>query len=136
MQTQETILTPELAEFARTLNERGFKTFVFRSEIARVENGGREGVHTHLGFSREVDGQECFGSVSYSLNGYTFHMPIKPSREHGSGMFIGGDNVTEFDVLSITNAEKYASPFGTNHLVGTHANDNTHFAGLYVELAN
>lgn len=128
------IVTPELADFGKELLAAGFKVFVFRSDVERVSKGGKESCATTVGFSRVVDGRECFGSVSYSLAGYQFSMPIKPSREHGSAMFIGGDKLPEFDSLTLANAELYASPTGFNRLVGTQENDPDWLAGIYVEV--
>ena len=133
------VLTEELSQFAHELREAGFRTYVFTSDVKRVENGGREACATHLGFSREVDGRECRASVSQeyrSFGGYTFSMPIKPSREHGSAMFIGGDSAPEFDELTLENARLYASPTGRNALVGTHENYAPGFAELYTEVVD
>lgn len=118
------ILTPELAAFAEELREAGFSTYVFRSDADRVAKGGRESIATWLGFARDVDGTTCAGSVSRAgrWGEHSYSMPIKPSHEHGSSMFIGGDRLPEFPELSIGNAELYASPTGRNHLVGTQAN--------------
>jgi hypothetical protein len=154
MGTFDTILIPELAEFAGLLTNNDFRVYVFKSEITRMERGGLESSVKHLGFSRVVDDRECFASVSLDgrfggpprphhrplrlsarpLLPWSFSMPIKPSREHGSGMFIGGDHIEDFDLLTLPNAMLYASPTGRNHLVGTHENDNGAFAHLYVEI--
>lgn len=131
------ILHPDLAEFAAKLKGRDFRVFVFKSDVDRVAKGGKEACATHLSFSRIVDGQECFGSVSRDLGGYSFTMPIRPSRENGSSMFIGLDRATETDLdgLTIPAAELYASPFGSNSLVGRQANfGNEGYAHLYVEV--
>lgn len=136
MGTFDAILIPELAEFARLLTHNSFRVHVFKSEITRMERGGLESSVKHLGFSREVDGRECFASVSLDgrFGGPSFSMPIKPSREHGSGMFIGGDHIEDFDLLTLTNAMLYAAPTGSNRLVGIHQNDNSDIAHLYVEI--
>lgn len=130
------IVRPELADFGKQLLAAGFKVYVFKSDTERVAKGDMESVGTHIRFSREVDGRTCFGSVSYGLSGHQFNMPIKPSREHGSGMFISHrDQAPEFDELTIENAELYASPTGYNPLVGTHENYDKGYDHLYVEVA-
>jgi hypothetical protein len=131
------IVTPELSAFGKELLAHGFRVFVFRSDVERVAKGGRESCATTIGFSRVVGEQECFASVSYGLAGYQFDMPIKPSRQHGSSMFIGDtDTMPEFDSLTLDRAELYASPTGFNPLVGTQNNyvDEWHDR-LYVEVA-
>lgn len=130
------IVLTDLATFGKELLAAGFTVYVFRSDVERVAKGGKESCAKTIGFSRIVDEQECFANVSYGLAGYQFSMPIKPSRENGSGMFIGKtDNMPEFDSLTLANAELYASPTGFNPLVGTQRNDNTRFHDLYVEVA-
>lgn len=132
------LLEPELADFATRLLGEGYRVFVFRSDVERVANGGREACASSISFSRVVDGRECFASVDNTLSGYQFHMPIKPSREHGSSMFIGGDRAQEFDDLSLPNAELYAFPIGRNALVGTKENyeDPAWRPRLYVEVTS
>lgn len=129
------ILTPDLAEYAAMLADNGFRVYVFTSDVARVAKGGKKACATSLGFSRIVDGDECRASVSTTYFGRPqFSMPIKPSRQHGSAMFIGGDSAPEDDGLTLYNAELYASPTGTNRLVGTHKNHHAGFAHRYTEI--
>lgn len=134
----EDILLPELHEFAVLLAGSGFRVFVFKSEVERVAKGGKKSIAKTLGFSRMVDDVECNASVSasytYPFGGFQFTMPIKPSREHGSSMFIGDDRASDSDELTLANAELYASPTGYNRLVGTHKNYHQGFAHLYVEI--
>lgn len=125
------ILIPELADYAKELVGAGFSVYVFTSDVKRVDNGGKESCATHLGFSRVVGDQVCFASVSYSLAGFQFDMPMKPSRQHGSSMFIGGADAPEFEELTVRKAELYASPTGRNLLVGTQANDPAWCIHLY-----
>jgi len=128
-------MRPELADFGKELMSAGFRVYVFRSDQDRVAKGGREGCATTLGFSRQVEGRECFGSVSFGLSGFQFSMPIKPSTKHGSAMFISkADRAPEFDDLTLTNAELYASPTGYNPLVGTHENHPDWVLDIYVEV--
>ena len=132
------IVLPELSDFGKLLLSEGFKVFVFRSDVERVAKGGKESCATTIGFSRVVDEQDCFASVSrgYGRGGYQFSMPITPSRKHGSGMFIGDtDAMPEFEELTLANAELYASPTGYNHLVGTQKNDPTLYVNIYVEVS-
>lgn len=128
------IAEPPLAEFGKELLAHGFRVFLFRSDFTRVTNGGREACATWLGFARTVEGHECFGSVSNSLSGFQFTMPIKASRQHGSAMFISGDTISEFEELSLTNAELYPTPTGQNRLVGTQTN-HCNWLDLCVEVS-
>jgi hypothetical protein len=131
------IVLPELSDFGKQLLAEGYKVFVFRSDVERVAKGGKESCATTIGFSRVVDGRECFASVSrgYGRGGYQFSMPMKPSRKHGSSMFIGNtDQTPEFESLTLDNAELYASPTGYNRLVGTQENDPAWLNGLYIEV--
>lgn len=129
------IAHPELSDFGKLLLAHGFKVFVFRSDVERVAKGGLEAHARHISFSREVDGRTCRASVDYGLAGYQFYMPIKPSRENGSGMFIGNTNeMPEFDSLTLENAELYASPTGYNRLVGTQENYPDGYDHLYIEV--
>ena len=118
------ILTKRLSAFADELRADGFRVYVFQSDVERVAKGGRENCATWFGFSRMVGERECYASVSDSgmFGGYQFSMPIKPSREHGSAMYIGGRDTPEFDELTLENARLYASPTGRNALVGTREN--------------
>lgn len=129
------VLLPELTEFARTLKANGFEVYVFKSDARRVGNGGKPACARTLGFSRTVDGKVCWASVSFDNFGFVqFSMPIRPSRQAGSSMFIGGDSMPRDDELTLDLAELYASPTGHNRLVGTQANDGSTFAHLYVSL--
>ena len=73
-------------------------------------------------YSRMVDGVECFGTVEKDqaplARGYKHTMPIRPSVEHGSSMFVAG--VPE--ELTVEAAEAVASPSNYNHLVGIQKN--------------
>ncbi|ANA87033.1 hypothetical protein PBI_KATHERINEG_97 [Gordonia phage KatherineG] len=75
-------------------------------------------------YSRHVDGQTCYGSVqqmTLRLEGYSHSMPIKPSREHGSSMFIE-DVEDGWDCLTVEAAELIARPENYNPLVGRQKN--------------
>lgn len=145
--TTDNILKPKLAEFAKELAANGYKVYLFKSDIKRVANGGMPQVATSLGFSRFVDGRECFASVSLGhFDGANFSFPIKPSRQHGSSMWIGGNpRLRSHEVykgemteeLCLVNAEVYTLPMASNPLVGTHENfPGTYWGenGIYVEV--
>lgn len=136
MPTLARIVQSDLSDFGKELLAAGFKVYVFRSDAERVAKGGKESSATHIGFSRVVNERECWGSVDYSLAGYQFHMPIKPSRENGSSMFIARtDQAPEFEELTLANAELYASPIGWNPLVRRQENYPGWYRDLYVEVA-
>lgn len=105
-----------LRQFARELLAAGFNVYVSDSR----------GWGTYFKFGRVVDGVERVGYVQVDLLSYKFSMPIKPSREHGSGMFVAGAEVWPggSEKLTVANATLYASPSNRNHLVGTHQNYN------------
>jgi hypothetical protein len=146
MTTLARIVKPSLADFGKELLANGYKVYVFRSDVKRVENGGRESVAETIGFSREVNGKTCYASVSLGYFGAAnFNMPITPSTKNGSGMWIGGSRElrdretygSASEALVLENAALYASPTGHNPLVGTQANDGGAYYGengIYVEV--
>ncbi|QNJ59256.1 hypothetical protein SEA_MRMIYAGI_42 [Mycobacterium phage MrMiyagi] len=112
-----------LIQFRTMLQENGFQTYEFKRGQSRISN--------NLKFSRVVDGQTCYGTVSLGYFGaYEFSMPIKPSRENGSSMWV--DKVD--NLLTLENAKKVARPFNSNPLVGSQANyhDQAWHERLYV----
>lgn len=140
MSTTSRILKPFLAKFAKELLAAGFKVYLYRSDVERVAKGGKEAWATGFGFSRTVDGQECYASVSEDFfESVKFNMPIKPSTSNGSGMWVGGSVErygTTSEVACVENATLYASPFNSNPLVGRQANyrDPVWQDALYVEV--
>lgn len=124
-----------LRAYAELLHSNGFAVY---------EPKGRSG--DYFTYSRVVDGRECFGTVSESQEphllralgrtqdaGYEHRMPIEPSREHGSSMFVEINTPLGFGVtrrtsvrviegLTIEAAELVARPSNGNHLVGTQYN--------------
>jgi hypothetical protein len=145
--TTDNILKPTLAEFAKELAANGFKVYLFKSDIKRVANGGLAQAATSLGFSRVVDGRECFASVSLTyFDAAQFSFPIKPSTQHGSSMWIGGAaelrnhevyGSASAEVLNLHNAYLYAAPLASNPLVGRHENyPGTYWGehGIYEEV--
>lgn len=102
-----------LEEYATELRNAGFQVY---------EPKGKW--NTFFVYSRMVEDKECFGVVqqeSVVLMGYSHHMPIKPSRENGSGMFL--ETVKDgFDCLTVEAATKVASPTNSNRLVGSQTN--------------
>lgn len=102
-------LLPELQEYARRLSAAGFRVYVSNSP----------GFNRHFLYSQEVDGKACFGSVQRAdFGGYQHSMPIKPSRENGSSMFVEGVP----DDLEVETARRVAQPSNYNPLVGTQTN--------------
>lgn len=97
-----------LREYAALLAKNGFTIYE------------PKGVWNHFMYSRMVDDREYFGNVQREQvgSGYRHFMPIKPSKEHGSSMFV--DDVP--DELTIEAATAVASPSNYNKLVGRHAN--------------
>jgi hypothetical protein len=80
-----------------------------------------------------VDGRRCWGSVEVTdFEGYRHHMPIRPSRENGSSMWV--KDVPDY--LDVETARKVASPRNYNPLVGTQENwqDAAYVERAYVEL--
>lgn len=140
MTTTAHILTPFLATFAKELLADGFKVYLPDSDVTRVAKGGKPAVGKWFTFSRTVDGQECYAHVSEDFfETVKFSMPIKPSREHGSSMWVGGSverHGTTSEIACIENARLYTRPFNSNPLVGTHANYwNPLFPDSYVEVS-
>lgn len=75
-------------------------------------------------YSRVVDGQECFGMVqtngyrSEQFKAYEHSMPIKPSVENGSSMWVEGVP----NELTVEAAKLIARPTNYNPLVGRQKN--------------
>lgn len=77
---------------------------------------------------------ECFGTVQLGyFGGFSHSMPIKPSREHGSSMWVAGvpdstpdqydrGTMNDGDPLTVEAARKVASYRNSNPLVGTQRN--------------
>jgi len=140
------VLKPVLADFAKELLANGYKVYLFKSDLKRVANGGKESVGTSLGFSREVDGQTCYASVSLGyFDAANFSFPIKPSVKSGSSMWIGGSQElrtietygSQSEALVLENAALYTSPTASNPLVGTHQNYGAGYwgeNGIYQEV--
>lgn len=130
-----TIKDDGLKAYAHLLESNGFAIY------EPTPSGYTRG--TYFTYSRVVDGQECFGTVqSEDFGGYTHTMPIKPSREHGSSMWVAGlpgqdDNSNDgsYEVLTVEAAQMVARPFNTNPLVGKQANykDAARLARGYVK---
>jgi hypothetical protein len=144
MTTTARILKPFLADFAKELLADGFKVYLFTSDIQRVAKGGMEQVGTWFGFSREVEGIECFASVSEDFfQTVKFSMPIKPSAKNGSSMWLGNAQTlrsmetygSASEAKTVENARLYASPTGYNPLVGIQQNRGAEsFARIAVEV--
>ena len=112
-----------LRAYAQLLADHGFTIY---------EPTGAIG--TYFTYSRVVDGQECFGTVQVEgpgrfFGGYSHTMPIKPSIEHGSSMWVANlpgqdddSNDGSYDVLTVEAARMVARPTNYNPLVGTQRN--------------
>lgn len=101
-----------LREYAAQLCTAGFTVYVPKSP----------GWH-YIGYSRVIDGQECLGFVQrgeFASDGWKHYMPIKPSLENGSSMWI--DGVPDSQTLTVDDACRVASPVNRNPLVGVQRN--------------
>lgn len=96
-----------LREYADLLHDNGFAIY---------EPGG---TWDFFLYSQVIDGQECFGTVQYDrIDGIAHHMPIKPSRENGSSMWVQGVP----DEFTVEAARAVAQPANFNPLVGHQRN--------------
>lgn len=117
---------PQLADYAAVLQAAGFT--VYRHKHPTMRAGDTPLPSGYFVYSREVDGQILFGIVQEGDfprlgQGLEHHMPIKPSREHGSAMHIDipyGQRPLGTDTVEY--AELITRPRNTNLVVGTHAN--------------
>lgn len=110
----ERITDDDLRAYARLLINSGFTVYVSK----------RVGFGTYFLYSRIVDGRTLWGSVELSrFEGYRHYMPIKPSREHGSSMFV--PDADKMDPLSLEAALLITRPTNYNSIVGTHDNMRT-----------
>lgn len=102
-----------LSEYANRLEAAGFAIYESVS-----------GPGTYFRYSRMVDGKECFGYIQldYARSGHTHLMPIKPSIEHGSSMWVPDARGKALSALDVETAKLVARPKNTNPAVGTHAN--------------
>lgn len=121
-----------LLAYADRLQEAGFRVY-----IPTPASPGRR--LTYFAYARDVDGSErpCYGFVQYK-DFFTFDhtMPIKPSRENGSSMFVQDVNeVHDPDDLTVEQATRVASPSNWNEIVGTQQNyyDEACLAKHYIE---
>ena len=101
-----------LSEYANRLEAAGFAIYESVS-----------GPGTYFRYSRMVDGKECFGYIQLDYFGTFQHlMPIKPSIEHGSSMWVPDARGKALSALDVETAKLVARPFNRNPVVGTHAN--------------
>ncbi|WPH57854.1 hypothetical protein [Mycobacterium phage WXIN] len=111
-----------LKSYAHLLESKGFA--IYEPKGIGYTSG------SYFTYSRLVDGQECFGTVQAEhFGGYTHTMPIKPSRENGSSMWVAklpgqddNSNDGSYEVLTVEAAEMVARPTNSNPLVGTQKN--------------
>lgn len=109
-----TITDPALREYAELLHANGFNIY----ESTRSAK--------YFVYSRMVDGVECFGDVQRDDVGfgYSHYMPIKPSVENGSSMFVDYPDGRPVNDLTIEAAKQVAKPTNWNRLVGLQKNDS------------
>ncbi|AWN04712.1 hypothetical protein HOT29_gp094 [Microbacterium phage Squash] len=93
MRTITEALTDEAAEYALRLRDAGFMIYVPAKPDRRPA--------TWFHYSREVDGQTCYGTyhaaTNSGFNPANHSMPITPSRLNGSSAHVGaswGDELT------------------------------------------
>lgn len=106
-------VVPELQAYMSLLDDAGFTIYLPKS-----------GQATFFHYSQVVDGQECFGTVQrswlYRLGEPIEHsMPIKPSREAGSAMFL---DFPAHHPATVEYAQLVARPENRNSVVGTRKN--------------
>ncbi|AVO21355.1 hypothetical protein PBI_MEGABEAR_45 [Mycobacterium phage Megabear] len=118
-----------LRTYADVLEQAGFTVYETNSVTLN-----------YFRYSRMVDGKECFGYVQLGhYGGYSHSMPIRPSTEHGSSMWVEGvpDSTPQQgnklgNPLTVKAATKVASPTNWNPLVGEQENyDNPRFHHMY-----
>ena len=116
------ILNDELRHYAKLLSNRGF---TIHEPTSMHDN--------EFGYSQMVGGRKCFGSVMQTRDGSFKHlMPITPSQENGSWMFVDGVP----DALTVEAARTVAQPTNWNKLVGTQENcEYVHWLTLWADEA-
>lgn len=115
------IADPGLNAYADLLERNGFTIYEPAS-----------GRGNYFRYSRLVNGVECFGYVQrdYVGSGYSHSMPIRPSIQHGSSMFV--EHVR--GELTVEAARMVARPSNWNSVVGKHLNyDDPRWASMYVK---
>lgn len=112
-------IAPDLRDYARELIAAGFTVYAPGMHPERM---AQRHPLTFFHYSREVDGQVCYGTIELpaypALDQKPEHtMPIHPSRLNGSSARIGarwGDpatlNLDDLDPLSVAYAEAVARP--------------------------
>ena len=98
-----------LLDYAQRLEQAGFTIYEPLRSPAR-----------YFRYSRMVNGVECFGYVqkAWTGSGYEHSMPIRPSVQHGSSMWVEGVP----NDLSIETAMLVARRSNRNPLVGKQDN--------------
>ena len=115
------ISDPELAAYADVLEAAGFA--IYESASGRPS--------AYFRYSRVVGDKECFGYVQRNWVGatkFSHLMPILPSIEHGSSMWVKGVPNT----LSVKSAAAICQPVNSNPIVGQRRNfADPRFESLY-----
>lgn len=108
-----------LRNYADTLKAAGFTIYA------------PGGTWDYFTYSRTVDGVERFGTVQLGhFGGFSHSMPLRPSRENGSGMWVEGvpDSTPDQgdpsgpDPLTVEAAENVTQSVNYNPLVGIQHN--------------
>ncbi|AVP42759.1 hypothetical protein SEA_SCHOOLBUS_104 [Mycobacterium phage SchoolBus] len=110
------ITNARLREYADELEAAGFTIYEPIS-----------GPGSYFRYSRMVDGKECFGYVQadYLTGGFQHLMPIVPTVQHGSSMWVEGAGRKPYPAnltLTVQVARLVASPVNYNELVGKQVN--------------
>jgi hypothetical protein len=125
MHTIHELFEPELAEYAAKLQTAGFTIYGHNTPRLRYDDTPLPA--GYFVYSRTVDGVELFGIVNradFPLLGQPFShsMPIRPSREHGSSMFVDPDPAEPLAHDSVEMAERVTRAENSNYVVGLHRN--------------
>jgi hypothetical protein len=111
-----------LVEFGRTLVEAGF-------EVWHTQSGYRdEGWLTY-----RDPANNCWGTLQRTMSGsreWEHLMPIEPSVQAGSSMFIG----KPLETFTVAAARQCASPYNHNEIVGRRANAKAYLSPKAVPL--
>lgn len=104
------IFTDEVAPFAAELIENGFTVYAPTEPRMRIDGTPVRVSWFH--FSRVIGIAECFGTVGYDrIDGYAVTMPIKPSREFGSGVLVtaksGSVTIADAKLAASTSGHSY-----------------------------
>lgn len=104
---------PTIAAYGQVLMDAGFTVY--------APAGAKRRRLDFMHYSRNLDGRECFGTIVVNYFGeFDHHMPVKPSREHGSAIILPG----KFDPFSIETALHHARPSNMGAFIGGVVKEN------------